>query len=78
MSSEPTAAAPAHKLQRDIGKWGAMFLVLNCVIGAGIYGLPGTLAEMAGTFSPWLFLIFIQSTTANTNKIVGDTNQLVN
>lgn len=58
MSSEPTAAAPAHKLQRDIGKWGAMFLVLNCVIGAGIYGLPGTLAEMAGTFSPWLFLIF--------------------
>ena len=58
MSSEETGAAPTLKLKRDIGKWGAMFLVLNCVIGAGIYGLPGTLMEMAGSFSPWLFLIF--------------------
>ena len=58
MSSGQTGTAPALKLKRDIGKWGAMFLVLNCVIGAGIYGLPGTLLEMAGIFSPWLFLIF--------------------
>lgn len=48
----------AVKLKRDIGKWGAMFLVLNCVIGAGIYGLPGTLQALAGDFSPWLFIIF--------------------
>ena len=48
----------AVKLKRDIGVWGARFLVLNCVIGAGIYGLPGTLMELAGAFSPWLFLIF--------------------
>ena len=46
------------KLKRDIGKWGVRFLVLNCVIGAGIYGLPGALMNMAGSFSPWLFLIF--------------------
>ncbi|MFB3107587.1 MAG: amino acid permease, partial [Pseudomonadales bacterium] len=45
-------------LKRDIGKWGARFLVLNCVIGAGIYGLPGTLQDLAGNFSPWLFVIF--------------------
>ena len=34
------------------------FLVLNGIIGAGIFGLPGRLADVAGDFSPWLFLIF--------------------
>ncbi|HPF47201.1 MAG: amino acid permease [Alphaproteobacteria bacterium] len=46
------------KLKRDIGMLAAGFLVLNGIIGAGIFGLPGRLAEVAGTFSPWLFLIF--------------------
>lgn len=36
----------------------AGFLVLNGIIGAGIFGLPGRLAAEAGDFSPWLFLIF--------------------
>ena len=42
----------AVNLKRDIGKGGARFLVLNCVIGAVIYGLPGTLQDLAGNFSP--------------------------
>lgn len=46
------------KLKRDIGMMAAGFLVLNGIIGAGIFGLPGRLAEVAGAFSPWLFLIF--------------------
>jgi len=46
------------KLKRDIGVLGAGFLVLNGIIGAGIFGLPGRLAEVAGAFSPWLFIIF--------------------
>lgn len=58
MSVGETSDGSGTRLKRDIGKWGAMFLVLNCVIGAGIYGLPGMLMEMAGSFSPWLFLIF--------------------
>jgi basic amino acid/polyamine antiporter, APA family len=45
-------------LKRDIGVMAAGFLVLNGIIGAGIFGLPGRLAEVAGAFSPWLFLIF--------------------
>lgn len=45
-------------LKRDIGMVAAGFLVLNGIIGAGIFGLPGKLAEVAGAFSPWLFLIF--------------------
>jgi amino acid transporter len=55
--SLPTAESPAAKLKRDIGFFGAAFLVLNSVIGAGIFALPGKVAVSAGLFSPWLFLI---------------------
>ena len=46
------------KLKREIGTLAAGFLVLNGIIGAGIFGLPGRLMEVAGSFSPWLFIIF--------------------
>ena len=45
------------RLKRDIGFFGAAFLVLNSVIGAGIFALPGKVAVNAGLFSPWLFLV---------------------
>lgn len=48
--------AAAH-LKRDIGIFGAAFLVLNSVIGAGIFALPGKIAVSAGLVSPWLFLV---------------------
>ena len=47
----------AARLKRDIGFFGAAFLVLNGVIGAGIFALPGKIAASTGLFSPWLFLI---------------------
>lgn len=47
--------APA--LRRDISMFGAAFLVLNSVIGAGIFALPGKVAINAGMLSPWLFLV---------------------
>lgn len=47
----------ASHLRRDIGIFGAAFLVLNSVIGAGIFALPGKVAINAGLYSPWLFLI---------------------
>jgi hypothetical protein len=34
-----------------------MFLVLNGLIGAGIFAMPSKLAISAGLWSPWLFLI---------------------
>lgn len=45
------------KLRRDIGFFGAAFLSLNAVIGAGIFAVPGSVAASAGLLSPWLFLI---------------------
>jgi len=37
---------------------GIAFLVVNGVIGAGIFALPATLALQFGSFSPWLFPLF--------------------
>lgn len=56
-----TTAAPdiANKghLLRGIGFAGMAILVLNSVIGAGIFALPSAVASAAGIWSPWLFLI---------------------
>ena len=47
----------ATELRRDIGIFGAAFLALNAMIGAGIFALPGKIAVNAGLLSPWLFLV---------------------
>lgn len=44
-------------LIRGIGLVGAALIVLNSVIGAGIFALPAEIAERAGVLSPWLFLV---------------------
>lgn len=49
--------SPRASLRREIGLFAAAFLVLNSVIGAGIFALPGKVALNAGLFSPWLFLV---------------------
>ena len=51
------SAHQASSLRRDIGFFGASFLVLNSMIGAGIFALPGKVAVNAGLLSPWLFLL---------------------
>ena len=45
----------AH-LIRGIGMIGGALIVLNGMIGAGIFALPSKVAERAGVLSPWLFL----------------------
>jgi amino acid transporter len=50
-------SAHEGKLRRDIRFIGASLLVLNAVIGAGIFALPGKVAANAGLLSPWLFLV---------------------
>jgi APA family basic amino acid/polyamine antiporter len=49
--------AGAARLRRDIGTLGASLLVLNGLIGAGIFALPGRVASNAAELSPWLFLL---------------------
>jgi amino acid transporter len=45
----------AH-LIRGIGALGGAFIVLNGMIGAGIFALPAEVAARVGILSPWLFL----------------------
>lgn len=52
-----TGPLASARLRRDIGLFGAAFLVLNAMIGAGIFALPGKVAAAAGLLSPWLFLV---------------------
>lgn len=54
MRQEPTNKK--RQLIRGIGIFGSAFLVLNGMIGAGIFALPSAVAAKAGVLSPWLFL----------------------
>ena len=51
--------ASGHKkhLLRGVGFAGIAILVINSVIGAGIFQMPAEIASRAGTLSPWLFLV---------------------
>lgn len=44
-------------LPRSLGVIGLWLLVLNGMIGAGIFGIPAEAARLAGDFSPLLFLL---------------------
>ena len=50
------ASGEKKQLIRGIGIFGSAFLVLNGMIGAGIFALPSAVAAKAGVLSPWLFL----------------------
>jgi len=53
-NTESRITKPA--LIRGIGAIGIGLLVLNSMIGAGIFALPTVVAVQAGSLSPWLFL----------------------
>ncbi|MCC6389095.1 MAG: amino acid permease [Bryobacterales bacterium] len=51
----PPSTKPA--LVRSIGKWDLVAVAINSVIGAGIFGLPSKVYELAGTYSLPAFLL---------------------
>lgn len=50
MSSKPTG------LKKEIGQLGFGAIALNGTIGAGIFALPAIAVELAGLFSPWIYV----------------------
>ncbi|HZK78865.1 MAG TPA: amino acid permease [Gemmatimonadaceae bacterium] len=42
---------------RAIGRWGFIAVVINSVVGSGVFGLPSALAGFAGAWSPLTVLI---------------------
>ena len=51
-----SAREPIH-LVRAIGRWGLAALVINSVIGSGIFGLPAIVAAYLGRDSPFGYLV---------------------
>jgi basic amino acid/polyamine antiporter, APA family len=45
------------QLVRAIGRWTLTALVLNSVIGSGIFGLPSTISRYLGPAAPWAYII---------------------
>ena len=54
---DPNARAAEEPLVRQLSAIGLWLLVINGMIGAGIFGVPAEAARLAGTFSPWVFVI---------------------
>ena len=61
MSIDPipksSGTRPPEPLARQLSALGVWLLVINGIIGAGIFGLPAEAARLAGGFSPWVFVI---------------------
>jgi basic amino acid/polyamine antiporter, APA family len=54
---EPSSAnPPRHDLVRAIGRWSLVALVVNSIIGSGVFGLPSTVAALIGNYSPYAVL----------------------
>ncbi len=51
------SAAPAPGLVRAIGRRDLAAAVVNGVIGSGVFGLPGTIAALAGRCSPLAYVL---------------------
>ena len=45
-----------EKLPRNLGMWGIWLLVVNGLVGAGIFGLPSGAARLAGEWSPLVYI----------------------
>ena len=43
--------------RRTIGRWALTGLMVNSMVGSGIFGLPGTLLRILGDASPWAFVL---------------------
>ena len=54
------ASIPASRdgrLARDLRRWDLVSLLINAVIGAGIFGLPSRVYALAGTYSIFAYLV---------------------
>src|SRR3974390_2275331 len=49
--------APGAALTRTIGRWSLTALIINSIIGSGIFGVPGVLMATTGRASPVVMLV---------------------
>ena len=51
LESTPNQVTPNEGLVRAIGRWSLAALIVNCIIGSGVFGLPSVLAGLVGRAS---------------------------
>jgi APA family basic amino acid/polyamine antiporter len=51
------AAEPSSGLVRTIGRWSLAALIVNSVIGGGVFGLPSVVAGRLGKYAPLSYLV---------------------
>src|SRR6202142_4729433 len=51
-----SANPPRQELIRAIGRWSLVALVVNSIIGSGVFGLPSTVAGLIGNYSPYAMI----------------------
>jgi amino acid transporter len=56
-ATSATADDIPERLVRRLSVVGLWLVIINGMIGAGIFGLPAEAARLAGAFSPWVFAI---------------------
>ncbi len=54
--TNPIAEQP-EPLKREISRFSIAVLVINGIVGAGIFGMPGKAANLTGAFSPIIFVL---------------------
>jgi APA family basic amino acid/polyamine antiporter len=47
---------PRIKLVRAIGRWSLSALMVNAILGSGIFGLPSIVTHLLGRFGPWAYV----------------------
>ncbi len=55
--SVPEVADDREPLKRQLSVFALWLLMINGMIGAGIFGVPASAERLAGVFSPWVFVI---------------------
>jgi APA family basic amino acid/polyamine antiporter len=53
---EMSSPKPGLELVRAIGRWSLVALVVNSIIGSGVFGLPSVVAALIGNYSPYAVL----------------------
>ena len=56
LSGQP-AVATTPELVRVLGRWSLTALVVNAVIGSGVFGLPDDLVRFVGVAAPWAYVL---------------------
>lgn len=55
--ADPPLVAPPPRLVRALGRWTLTALVVNSVIGSGVFGLPDDLVRFVGAAAPWAYAL---------------------